>query len=170
MKIRAITIGQKIPYLIEDKELESVMEQSLSNFNAFNRDLTQQFNDIAIEVQTKRLCSQPILSYDQQLHARNLNETLIKIHEQLAILERIVSKYEFDYFTSCAVLADEQIQKYGIYEKLLLNEIPAFIKRKEKFFSSLHVASTENGINLSALRSGAKIIKFRNMVFTKNYC
>ena len=172
MKIRAITIGQKIPYLIEDKELESVMEQSLSNFNAFNRDLTQQFNDIAIEVQTKRLCSQPILSYDQQLHARNLNETLIKIHEQLAILERIVSKYEFDYFTSCAVLADEQIQKYGIYEKLLLNEIPAFIKRKEKFFSSLHVASTENGINLSALRSGAKIIKklsepdpFKNLNF-----
>jgi len=70
MKIRAITIGQKIPYLIEDKELESVMEQSLSKFNAFNRDLTQQFNNIAIEVQTKRLCSQPILSYDQQLHAR----------------------------------------------------------------------------------------------------
>jgi hypothetical protein len=69
-------------------------------------------------------------------------------------------------------MADEQIQKYGIYEKLLLNEVPNFIKRREKFFTSIHVASKENGINLSALRSSAKIIKslsipdpFKNLNF-----
>ena len=159
MKVRAITVGLKIPYLTEDKELENYMEQNLQRFYSLNNDLVQNLNNLGIEVQTKRLCSQPILTYDQQLYSRNLNETLIKIHKQLEILESILKRYEFDYFASCAVIADEQIQKYGIYEKLLLNEIPAFIKRREKFFTSVHVASRENGINLSALRSCAKIVK-----------
>lgn len=172
MKVRAITIGQKVPYLSEDKELENYMEQKLQRFYSLNNDLVQKLNDIGIEVQTKRFCSQPILSYDQQFYSRNLNETLTRIHEQLSILEKILEKYEFDYFASCAVIADEQIQKYGIYEKLLLNEIPSFIKRRDKFFTSVHVASKENGINLSALRSSAKIIKglsqpdpFKNLNF-----
>jgi len=172
MKVRAITIGQKVPYLAEDKELENYMEQKLQRFYSFNNDLVQKLNGIGVEVQTKRLCSQPILSYDQQFYSKNLNETLIRIHEQLGILERIISKYEFDYFASCAVIADDQIQKYGVYEKLLLNEVPSFIKRRDKFFSSVQVASKENGINLSALRSSAKIIKtlsepdpFKNLNF-----
>ena len=172
MKVRAITVGQKVPYLAEDRELENFMEQKLQRFYSFNNDLIQKLNNIGVEVQTKRLCSQPILSYDQQFYSKNLNETLTRIHVQLGIMERILSKYEFDYFASCAVLADEQIQKYGIYEKLLLNEIPTFVKRREKFFTSVHVASKENGINLSALRSSAKIIKtlsqpdpFKNLNF-----
>jgi len=172
MKVRAITIGQKVPYLAEDKELENYMEQKLQRFYSFNNDLIQKLNGIGIEVQTKRLSTQPILSYDQQFYSKNLDETLIRIHEQLGILEKIISKYEIDYFASCAVIADEQIQKYGIYEKLLLNEVPSFIKRRDKFFTSVHVASKENGINLSALRSSAKIIKrlsepdpFKNLNF-----
>ncbi|MCK4382152.1 MAG: DUF711 family protein [Candidatus Lokiarchaeota archaeon] len=172
MKVRAITIGQKVPYLAEDKELENYMEQKLQRFYSFNNELIQKLNNIGVEVQTKRLCSQPILSYEQQFYSKNLNETLTRIHEQIGILERIISKYEIDYFASCAVIADEQIQKYGIYEKLLLNEVPNFIKRRDKFFTSVHVASKENGINLSALRSSAKIIKtlsepdpFKNLNF-----
>jgi len=172
MKVRAITVGQKVPYLAENKEFENYMEQKLQRFYFFNNDLVQKLSDRGIEVQTKRLCSQPILSYDQQFYSRNLNETLTRIHEQFEILERILTKYEFDYFASCALLADVQIQKYGIYEKLLLNEIPAFIKRRDKFFTSVHVASKENGLNLSALRSSAKIIKelsqpnpFKNLNF-----
>ena len=172
MKVRAITIGQKVPYLAEDKELENYMEQKLQRFYSFNNELIQKLNNIGVEVQTKRLCSQPILSYEQQFYSKNLNETLTRIHEQIGILERIISKYEIDYFASCVVIADEQIQKYGIYEKLLLNEVPNFIKRRDKFFTSVHVASKENGINLSALRSSAKIIKtlsepdpFKNLNF-----
>ncbi|MFX0075121.1 MAG: DUF711 family protein [Candidatus Hermodarchaeota archaeon] len=172
MKVRAITIGQNVPYLAEDKEFENYMEQKLQRFFSLNNDLVQKLTNIGIEVQTKRLCSQPILSYDQQLYSRNLNETLTRIHSQLGILEGILTKYEIDYFASCAVIADEQIQKYGIYEKLLLNEVPTFIKRREKFFTSVHVASKDNGINLSALRSCAKIIKglsepdpFKNLNF-----
>ena len=159
MKVRAITVGSKIPYLVEDKELEERLERNLQNFYSFNYELVQKLNEKEIEVQTKRLCSQPILSYEQQFYSKNLSETIARIHEQLEIIERIISKYDFGYFASCAVLADEQILKYGIYEKLLLNEVPNFIKRREKFFTSVHVASKENGINLSALRSSAKIIK-----------
>ena len=172
MKVRAITVGSKIPYLVGDKELEERIEPNLQNFYSFNSELIQKLNEEEIEVQTKRLCSQPILSYEQQFYSKNLNETITRIHDQLEITERIVSKYEFDYFASCAVMADEQIQKYGIYEKLLLNEVPNFIKRRKKFFTSVHVASKENGINLSALRSSAKIIKslsipdpFKNLNF-----
>ncbi|NHJ25110.1 MAG: DUF711 family protein [Candidatus Lokiarchaeota archaeon] len=172
MRIRAITIGQKIPYLIDNKNFELNLESNLQKFNHFNNDLTERFKDINIDVQTKRLCSQPILSYDQQLYEKNLNETLNKIHEQLAIVENLILNHGIDYFASCAVLADEQILKYGVYEKLLLNEVPQFIKKRDAFFTSLHVASSENGINLSALRSGAKIIKnlsepdpFKNLNF-----
>ncbi len=172
MRIRAITIGQKIPYLIDNKNFELNLESNLQKFNHFNNDLTERFKDINIDVQTKRLCSQPILSYDQQLYEKNLNETLNKIHEQLAIVENLIINHGIDYFASCAVLADEQILKYGVYEKLLLNEVPQFIKKRDAFFTSLHVASSENGINLSALRSGAKIIKnlsepdpFKNLNF-----
>ncbi len=159
MKIRAITIGQKIPYLSENVIIESSLEQSLKKFYNFNADLVNRFRQIGIDVQTKRLCSQPILSYDQQVFDQNLNKSLITIHDQLSIVENLITKYEIDYFSSCAVLADFQITKYGIYESLFLNEVPQFIKRKEKFFTSLHVASNDNGINLSALKSGAKIIK-----------
>jgi len=172
MRIRAITIGQKIPYLIDNKNFELNLESNLQKFNHLNNDLTERFKNINIDVQTKRLCSQPILSYDQQLYEKNLNETLNKIHEQLAIVENLILNHGIDYFASCAVLADEQILKYGVYEKLLLNEVPQFIKRRDAFFTSLHVASSENGINLSALRSGAKIIKnlsepdpFKNLNF-----
>lgn len=159
MRIRAITIGQKIPYLVDDRVLESSLDKSLNKFSIFNHNLVEKLRQIDIDVQTKRLCSQPILSYDEQVFDQNLNKALVNIHDQLTIIEKLITKYEIDYFSSCAVLADLQMAKYGIYESLFLNEVPQFIKQKEKFFSSLHVASNENGINLSALKSGAKIIK-----------
>jgi len=159
MKIRAITIGQRIPFLSDNKELESSMSAKFDNFYHFNRELVQKFNDIGIEVQTKRTCSQPIISYEHQVYEKNLNETLSRIHDQLGILEGLLNVYEIDYLAACTLLADYQILKYGIYEKLFLNEVPQFIKRRQKIFTSLHVASSENGINLSALKSGAKIIK-----------
>jgi len=159
MKIRAITIGQKIPFLIDDESLESTMKEKLENFFIFNRDLIENLDNLGIKVQTKRICSQPMLSYEQQLYQKNLNETLERLHDQLSILERLIKRYDIDYLAACTLLADQQIPKYGVYEKLFLNEAPQFIKRKEKFFTSLQVASSDNGINLSAIRSAAKIIK-----------
>jgi len=73
MKVRAITIGQKIHYLSENKVLESSLEESLQKFSTFNSSLVEKFHQLGIEVQTKRLCSQPILSYDEQVFDQNLN-------------------------------------------------------------------------------------------------
>lgn len=172
MKIRAITIGQKVPFLSENVVLENFLKEKLSKFSIFNQELINAFKTEGIEVQTKRLSTQPLLSYEQQLYERNLNQTILEFHDEFALIERYIDYYNFDYFACCSVLADQQIDKYGVYEKLLLNEVPSFIKRKQKFFTSISVASTGNGINLSALRSCAKIIKnlsnpdpFKNLNF-----
>lgn len=172
MKIRAITIGQKLPFLSESVVLENFLKEKLNKFNIFNQELINTLKTEDIEVQTKRLSTQPLLSYEQPLYNRNLNQTILELHDEFALIERYVEYYNFDYFACCSVLADQQIEKYGVYEKLLLNELPSFIKRKEKLFTSLPVGSTENGINLSALRSSAKIIKdlsnpdpFKNLNF-----
>ena len=83
MKIRAITLGQKIPFLTDSKTLEFDLTLILDIFYRFNHELTQKFKEVNIEVQSKRLCSQPILSYEQQLYERNLNETLLELQNQL---------------------------------------------------------------------------------------
>jgi uncharacterized protein (UPF0210 family) len=79
--------------------------------------------------------------------------------------------YEFDYFACCMMLAN-QIPELGIFEKLLLDDVPQFIKTTDIFFTSLPVASTKEGINIAALKSSAKIIKhlsepdpFKNLNF-----
>ena len=118
MRIRAITIGDKIPYLTDNFKFQMNLQRNLQKFTLFNKELVQELKKLNLEVQTKRLSSQPILSYDQQLYEKNLNENLAKIHDQLSIAERVISKHGIDYFASCAVLADEQILKYGVYEKL----------------------------------------------------
>jgi uncharacterized protein (UPF0210 family) len=159
MRVRAITIGQKIPFLNEDSFLETFLREKLERAQQFNEEFIEQLRERNIEVQTKRLASQPILSYEHQLFEKNLNDTIVRIHQQLELIEKSITRYNMDYFACATVLAAQNIEKYGIYEKLLLNEVPKFIKRREKFFTSLPVATSENGINLSALRSGAKIIK-----------
>ncbi len=160
MKIRAITIGQKIPFLAQNIKLENLMRDKLQGFSNFNQELIERFKSLDIEVQTKRFCSQPIFSYEHQSFEQNLNQALLTLHDQFNLIEYLISNYGFDYFACCTILAaDENIERYGLYEKLLLDEVPSFIKRREKFFTSLPAASSKNGINLSALRSGAKIIK-----------
>jgi uncharacterized protein (UPF0210 family) len=173
MKIRAITIGQKIPILSQNINLERFLREKLPGFSNFNRELTERFKSLGIEVQTRRFCSQPLISYEHQLIEQNLNQTILSLHEQFSLLEYLISNFGFDYFACCSVLAaDQYIEKFGIYEKLLLAEVPSFIIRREKFFTSLPAASSQHGINLSALKSGAKIIKklsnpdpFKNLQF-----
>lgn len=171
MKIRAITIGDKIPYLSEDEELKSTMEEKLFKFRRFNEDLIEEFDKIQLEVQSKRICSQPLFSYaDQHFYTENLNETLQRLNTQFRILQDLFNRYNIDYFACSSMLADS-LETFGVFEKLLLNEIPQYIKTFDTLFSSINVASTKHGINLSALKSSAKIIKslssdpFKNLNF-----
>ncbi|MFX1302226.1 MAG: DUF711 family protein [Promethearchaeota archaeon] len=159
MKVRAITIGQIIPFLLKNESILSFLQNKLASFSEFNGVMIDSLKEIDIPVQTTRICSQPLFSYDNKLfYEKNLKETLIDISKQLSFLQDIFKDYGFDYFACCMMLAN-QIQELGIFEKLLLNEVPKFIKNNRMFFTSLPVASNENGINIPALKSGAKIIK-----------
>ncbi len=159
MKVRAITIGQIIPFLYKNETILSFLQDKLTNFSSFYKDIISTLEERDIAVETKRFCSQPLFSYDNKLfYEKNLKETIVDINTQLSFLQDIFKDYGINYFACCMMLAD-QIQELGIFEKLLLDEVPHFIKNNRNFFTSLPVASTEQGINIAALKSGAKIIK-----------
>ncbi|MFX1532086.1 MAG: DUF711 family protein [Promethearchaeota archaeon] len=172
MRIRAITNGQIIPFLYKNETILSFMQDNLVNFSNLNNELISAFEDIGIQVQTKRICSQPLFSYDNKLfYEKNLKDTLVDIKDQLKFLQDIFKDYGFDYFACCMMLT-HQLPELGIFERLLLNEVPNFIKNTENLFTSLPVASTRDGLNISALKSGAQIIKqlsepdpFKNLNF-----
>ncbi|MCK4285936.1 MAG: DUF711 family protein [Candidatus Lokiarchaeota archaeon] len=172
MRIRAIAIGQIVPFLFKNESILSFMQENLENFSNLNKELINAFEEIGIPVQTKRFCSQPIFSYENKLfYEKNLKDTLVDIEDQLKFLQDMFKDYQFDYF-ACAMMLADKIQELGIFEKLLLDEVPQFIKNTDIFFTSLPVASTREGINISALKSGAKIIKqlsdpdpFKNLNF-----
>ena len=172
MRIRAIAIGQIVPFLYKNESILSFMQANLENFSNMNKELINAFEEIGIPVQTKRFCSQPIFSYDNKLfYEKNLKDTLVDIDNQFKFLQDMFKDYEFDYF-ACAMMLADKIPELGIFEKLLLDEVPQFIKNTDIFFTSLPAASTREGINISALKSGAKIIKklsdpdpFKNLNF-----
>jgi uncharacterized protein (UPF0210 family) len=159
MRIRALTIGQMIPFLLKNEIVLSFLQDRLRNFSSFANEFTDMVKDLDIEIDTKRFCSQPLFSYDAKLfYEKNLKETIEDINTQLKFLHNVFKDYAIDYF-ACAMMRADQIQEFGIFEKLLLNQVPQFIQNKRNFFTSLPVASTEAGINLTAIKSGAKIIK-----------
>ena len=172
MRIRAIAIGQIVPFLYKNESILSFMQENLENFSNLNKELIEAFKEIGYLVQTKRFCSQPLFSYDNRLfYEKNLKVTLVEIDNQLKFLQDMFRDYEFDYF-ACAMMLADKIPELGIFEKLLLDQVPQFLKNTDIFFTSLPVASTREGINISALKSGAKIIKqlsdpdpFKNLNF-----
>jgi uncharacterized protein (UPF0210 family) len=159
MRIRAITIGQIVPFLFKNETLETFMEEKLENFANFNEELVERFEDINLIVETKRLCSQPLFSYEEQrVYQKNLEETIQQLNNQLSLLQGRFKKYGIDYFACCSMLADE-LKDFGLFEKLLLREFPRLLQNYNNLFTSLPAASTRHGINLEALKSGAKMIK-----------
>ena len=159
MRIRSITFGQIIPFLLKNESILSFLQERLGNFSSLSNEMSDLLEEIDIDIETKRFCSQPLFSYDNKLfYEKNLKETLVDINNQLGFLQDIFKDYGFDYF-ACCMMRGDLIQELGIFEKLLLNEVPRFIKNHRNFFTSLPVASTKKGINIAALKSGAKIIK-----------
>ena len=88
MKIRAIAIGQIIPFLYKNESILSFMQENLEIFSNLNEALISAFDNIDIEVQTKRIHSQPLFSFDNRLfYEKNLKETLVDIDSQLIFLQ-----------------------------------------------------------------------------------
>jgi len=159
MRIRAITSGQLIPFLYKSENILSLMQDNLNSFSNLNNELISAFENVGLQVQTKRIASQPLFSYENKLfYEKNLKETLVDIKDQLRFLQNIFKDYGFDYFACCMMLT-HQLPELGIFERLLLNEVPTFIKNTDNFFTSLPVASTRDGLNITGIKSGAKIIK-----------
>lgn len=159
MEIRAITSGHIIPYLYKNDVLRNFLEDHLEKISNLNISLKEKFNEQNIKVQTFRLCSQPLFSYeDKVFYNKGLKNALPVLDEQFTIIGELLKKYNINYFACCSMLADH-LNNFGPFERLLLNEIPTFLKKNDFLFSSLPVASNQYGINLTALKSGAKIIK-----------
>ncbi|KKN41160.1 hypothetical protein LCGC14_0726180, partial [marine sediment metagenome] len=97
MKVRAITIGQDLPFLIKNETILSYMQENLENFSNFNHEISEALENIGISVQTKRFCSQPLFSYDNRLfYEKSLKDTLVDISAQLKFLQDILLDYKFD--------------------------------------------------------------------------
>jgi len=159
MRIRAITHGLNIPFLARNETLDMYMEEKLENISNFNKELIEKFEKINLIVDSKRICSQPLFSYDEELiYQKNLEETLGRVNDQIELLLRLFKRYGIDYFACCTMLADE-LKDFGLFERLLLGAFPKILKNFDNVFTSLPVASSRNGINFAALKSGAKMIK-----------
>lgn len=159
MKIRAITIGQNVPFFSENEIFESFLENEYSFFVNFCKDLTDEFKKHDLEVETKRICTQPILSnINLWKNEEEMSKKLLFLDQQIKILQKYSKKASLDYFSSCIMLADE-IKEIKSFEKLICSEIPNSLLEIDNFFSSLMVSSTQKGINLNALKYCAKIIK-----------
>jgi len=176
MKIRAITIGQNIPFFNRKNEVATILEKKFPLYTEFNNELIEEFQKHEIIVETKRICSQPIFSDEfQWKNESELNANIDVLKDQIDLIEKLCKTNGLDYFACCEALADK-IKDIGNLEKSLTSDIPDLLKEKDLFFSSLQVASTNNGINLQALKYCAKIIKrlaepdpFQNLKFCVSF-
>ena len=172
MKIRAITIGQDVPFFNRNDEMEATLEKRFPLYTELNNELIEEFQKHDIIVETRRFSSQPIFSENNQWkNDLELSKDLVVLKNQIDLLENECKKHDFDYFACCGAIADK-IKNIDLLEKPLSIDIPDLLKEKDLFFSSLQVASTEKGINLQALKTCAKIIKrlaepdpFQNLKF-----
>ncbi|UCC20096.1 MAG: hypothetical protein JSV62_02105, partial [Promethearchaeota archaeon] len=104
MRIRAVTIGQIIPFLFKNETILSFLQNKFENFSSFLNEFIDMLKEINIEVDTKRFCSQPLFSFDNKLfYEKNLKETLVDIDNQIAFLQDVFNDYGINYF-ACAMM------------------------------------------------------------------
>ncbi|TFF96428.1 MAG: DUF711 family protein, partial [Promethearchaeota archaeon] len=175
MKIRAITIGDNIPFLSSNENLSTFMEEKLSKFQKLNEDLIKEFKNVGLEVQTTRLCSQPLYpNTEEKINENNVKENLERLDNQFEIIIKSLETYNIDYFACCSMLAD-RLKNFGNLEDEILDKYPQYLLEYDSLFSSLNVASTNRGVNLSALKASTRIIKnlsvdpFKNLNFCVSF-
>lgn len=158
LNIRSITIGENVPFFDENLSVDVYMQKRINNFSNLTSELKYHFEKMSIPVQTTRFCSQPIITPKNERFALiNPDQFIQQLKEDITDLEKVLD-YKFDYF-SCNIMEAESSMNLKYLSSLLESEVPQIIADKEKFFTSLSVASTQFGINLDALRLSAKIIK-----------
>jgi len=172
MKIRSITIGENFPFFKKANNIRKDLETKYRKFSNACNDLTDQFQKHNLTVETKRICTQPVLSTKNKSWNINqkLNENISIFEQQIELLENVCGNTNFDYFSCCLMLADENMD-IELLNEFITEKIPTVLTKSNNFFTSIQVASTQRGINLTALKYCSKIIKriseepFNNLKF-----
>ncbi len=160
MKVRAITIGQFIPYLTNMGEFKSEVDAKVKEASLLSDQLKTLFDGLNIDVQSSRICSQPIYNNDiENLLKHDLENNIKILEDQVLYLQNIIKDRNIAYFNSCSMIGDSLIDNDKNVEKRFLLSILDLIKKTENFFTSVQVASNDRGLNLSALHSCTDIIK-----------
>lgn len=159
MKIRAITIGQKLPFFNDNITFRTKVEEKLRNLSEFCDDLVDELDKENIEVETRRISTQPIISnIDTWKNPESISQKISFIEDQMKILQDLTKNNNFQYFSSCIMLANE-LSNINHLEHLITSKIPEILGNVDNFFTSLNVSSRDKGINLKALKFCSKIIK-----------
>ncbi|UYP48695.1 hypothetical protein NEF87_004980 [Candidatus Lokiarchaeum ossiferum] len=164
MKIRAITLGQNIRD--RSKDLKKIKENLIKI-----QSLKQSFEKTNIEVQYIRFAGEP---FSKQSDV-NKDEILANRHEILTEMDSLVEEELLGIYSFCPGLCD-QSTPLTISQKMIIDELPILMKSHSNMFSSLQVASTQQGINFEAVKAGAQIIQhlstpdpFQNVQFAVTF-
>ncbi len=158
MKIRSITMGQNIPYSEVMSSFTNNIAEIINPSSEFCDELVEEFDKVGLEVESRRICTQPLISDIKNRYSFNTIDNASMITEKIRFLQEQCKKAKFTYFSSCMILAD-RMKDVSNFESVLTSEIPNSLEELDDFFSSILVSSTTEGINLKALKYCSKIIK-----------
>lgn len=163
MKIRAITIGLQFPFYQPSgsKNLESVLDVQFQSFKELLDELKERFEKIGIEIQTTRVCTQPLYQKEGNpflKESSNFNENLNNLRKGIELLISYCNKANIEYVACLTILADE-FENYTLIEQKFLKNVPRILEDYENLFTSIQVASQKYGINLLSIKDCARIIK-----------
>ncbi len=147
MKIRALTLGQELDYFHDNC-------QSLqSNLLALNK-LKDLYETHGIEVEYVRYSAPPI----DQTYRFPSNYSYSNIEDIAQLLDNCVSDRIMGIYSFCPILGDQK-GKLTDEQLWFLNNLPSLLKTHPSMFSSVQVASFQNGLNFETLQHGISIIK-----------
>ena len=163
MKIRAITIGLQFPFYqnLKSESSESVLDVQFQTFKELLNELVERFNKIGIEIQTTRICTQPLYEKENNPFLKddsNFDESFNHLREGIESLISHCKKVNIDIIACLTILADE-FEKYGEIEQNFLEYVPKILDDFQNLYTSVQVASQKHGINLLSIKDCAKIIK-----------
>lgn len=147
MKIRAITLGQ--PLTFTEGNLDAVKTNLLRITS-----LRETFKNVGIEVEYIRFASP---AFDR--HTTLTDTNIFTNRDEVAtILDQYVNKGILGIYSFLPGLCDQETPLTPIQYQLL-EDLPRMLKAHPNMFTSVQVASTENGINFDAIHTGMKIIR-----------
>ena len=146
MKIRALTLGYNL------QPTEESFTELRSKLTAL-KEVKEQLKTTGMEVEYIRLCTIP-LTAETSLTEDDLNNSYQKM---ASFLESLVQEKLLGIYAFASGLYD-QADELTDLQKCALKQIPSLFAQFPNLFSSIQVASTENGINFQAIHDCVDVI------------